>query len=198
MRYNGKELKAGEIDEWTYEDFIDYAYGRGDNLKNTKLWKKTYQFGFVCPDEEGGWLAFAYDGQKYLFLGTFSFDEVFEPEEEDWYDYRFRMMRKADRSDTPEAIGILRDLYLDDRNTDRTPKGVRIAGDPDCISWMIAYWSFTRWNNHGNEPSFDEIDGFQGLVDCITQPESLLDYLVDSGERELADRLYGLHRRYLR
>ena len=198
MRYNGKELKAGEIDEWTYEDFIDYAYGRGDNLKNTRLWKKTYQFGFVCPDEEGGWLAFAYDGQKYLFLGTFSFDEVFEPEEEDWYDYRFRMMRKADRFDTPEAIGILRDLYLDDRNTDRTPKGVRIAGDPDCISWMIDYWGFTRWNNHGNEPSFDEIDGFQGLVDCITQPESLLEYLVDSGERELADRLYGLHRRYLR
>ena len=199
MIHGGKEYRPGPIPEELYEDFIDIAYGRGADLRETRLWKDSYARGFVCPDGYGQWLAFAYDGKHHLFLGTYVFEAVFEPEEEDWYVYRDRRMSEADRAPTDEAIRILRDLYLDERNgKERTPKGVRIAGDPECLRWMADYWSFTRWNEHGNEPCFEEIDGFQGLVDCITQPQSLLDYLVDSGEKELAERLYGLSRRYVR
>ena len=80
MIWKGKRYSKGqEISEWMYEDFIDIAYGRGENLKDTKLWKDSYRYGFVCPDEEGNWIGFAFDGSRYWFLGTHSEDEVFYP-----------------------------------------------------------------------------------------------------------------------
>lgn len=35
-------MKPGIISEWDYEEYIDRAYGRGADLRETKLWKPTY------------------------------------------------------------------------------------------------------------------------------------------------------------
>ena len=51
MIWNGKRYGKGQIiPEAMYEEFIDRSYGTGHNLKETRLWKDTYERGFVCPD----------------------------------------------------------------------------------------------------------------------------------------------------
>ena len=195
-------MKPGIISEWDYEEYIDRAYGRGADLRETKLWKPTYERGFVCPDDSGGWLAFAYDGKRYRFLGTYGFDDVFEPEEEDPYEKRDRMLAEADRASGPDGIDILRELYLDpDFRSETTPIGLRIAEDPDCIRWIKDYWAYVQWNEHGNEASLSEI-GFDGLVQDILDPAYATEYLLcnfpfsTKREMNLADRLKVLNRRY--
>ena len=193
MIHKGMEYRPGEIDEMLYEDFIDIAYGIGDDLRNTKLWRPEYRYGFVCPDEEGGWCAFAYDGSRHLFLGTFATEQVFGPEEEDWYDYRERMYSEADRAPSSEAIEILRKLYLDPRNkVEWSDVGQRIANDGECIRFLTDYWDYVRWCEHGNECSLSEIE-FSGFIDSILEPEYVLDYLQDD---DLKKRLRKLHRKY--
>ena len=202
MNWKGKRYSAGqEISEWLYEDFIDFAYGRGSNLRDTKLWKDSYSYGFVCPDEEGNWIGFAFDGTKHIFLGTFDEEDVFFPEVEDFIDYRERRMREADRLPSVEALEVLRSLYLDPESKDDwTEQGLRIAEDPECMRWFSDYWEYVRLCEHGNECSLSEI-GFQGFVDTVLEPEYVLDYLLYDGEgdresRGLAERLRMLNKRY--
>ncbi len=201
-------MRPGIISEWDYEDYIDRAYGRGADLRETKIWKDSYERGFVCPDGNGDWLAFAYDGKRHRFLGTYGFDDVFgedtNGEEEDWYDYRERMYAMADRTTSADAIGILRNLYTDPRNTGKTAAGMRIANDSECLQLMADYWSYVRWNEHGNECSLSEI-GFEGFVTDILDPGYALNYLMPEGpenagdrEKELAGRLKALHWKYVR
>ena len=202
MIWKGKTYKAGqEISEWMYEDFIDIAYGRGENLKETKLWKDPYRYGFVCPDEEGGWIGFAYDGSRYLFLGTFSEEDVFYPEVEDFYDYSERMLKEADRLPSVEALEVLRTLYLDPRSKDDwTDEGLRMASDPECMRWFSDYWDYVRWCEHGNECSLSEVQ-FKGFVETVMDPGYVLEYLLPEGDEtdtsmELAERLRKLNKRY--
>lgn len=202
MNWKGKEYRKGQIiSEEMYEDFIDIACGRGEGLTGTRLWNDRYKKGFVCPDEEGNWIGFAYDGSRYYFLGTFSEDEVFYPDEEDFYDFRERRMSEADSLPSVEALEVLRSLYLDPRSRkDWTDEGLRMAEDPECLRWFSEYWDYVRWCEHGNECSLSEI-GFQGFADTILEPEYVLDYLLYDGEgdresRGLAERLRLLNERY--
>ncbi len=200
MKLHGKEFKPGPIPEDVYEDFIDIAYGRGDNLKVTKLWKRSYVRGFVCPDGYNKWMAFAYDGRRYLFLGTFSYDEVFAPEEEDWNAYQEWMLSNADRSPSTEAVNVIRALYLDDHNRDiRRPIGEKIFNDQGCLTWFAKYWDYVRWNEHGNECSLSEV-GFDGFIDTFLNPDPYIEYLLPPGDedergKELAAGLMKIHRR---
>ena len=144
-------------------------------------------------------MAFAYDGRNYRFLGTFD-SSIFPEEEEDWYDYQDRMFSEADRSPAPQAIEILRLLYLDENNrSEQTPVGLRIAEDDECRVWMSDYWDYVRWCEHGNECSLSEVR-FEGLVNDILDPTYVLEYLSndeDSREaRGLEKVLRKLNRRY--
>ena len=200
MIYKGKKIRPGVVDEWLYEDFIDIAYGRGENLKNTLLWKDSYERGFVCPDGNGKWLAFAYDGRDHLYLGTFTNDEVFEPEEEDWNDYQDWMFSNADKAPSSEAVNIIRSLYLDERNKGiRRPIGERIFNDQGCLKWFAKYWDYVRWCEHGNECSLSEV-GFDGFIDTFLNPEPYIEYLLPEGDethegKELAASLMRIHKR---
>lgn len=205
MLHYGKEYRKGQfIPESMYEDYLDYAFGRGRTLKGTTLWKDEYDRGFLCPSENSGWEAFAFDGTNHIYLGNFGDDIILQDNYEDnWIDHFEEMCSKADRSNSDEAVRILRDLYLDGRNKDEwTEIGVRIANDAECIDWITEYWSFVRWNNHGNESSFSEIGGFKGLIDCITEPEYVFDELsesIESGDVDAAalkDRLEQICHRY--
>lgn len=185
------------IPEELYEDWIDRAYGTGRNLKDTTLWKRTYQYGFIAPDGDGGWFAFANDGRRCLYLG--SFDDRIIPDEEDWEDYRTEKLMEADVSKPREAIWILRNLYLDQNSKDEwTEKGLRIASDKECLDWFVDYWTFVRWNERGNQCSVLEI-GFTGFIDTILDPGQVSEYLLDAGCDRAVDldtRLSVLARRY--
>ena len=200
MIWKGKEYRKGQIiSEEMYEDFIDIAYGRGEGLKGTRLWKDRYERGFVCPDEAGKWIGFAYDGSRYHFLGTFREDEVFYPEEEDFCDFRERRLSEADRLPSVEALDVLRSLYLDSRSKDDwTDEGLAMAIDPECMVWFSDYWDYVRWCEHGNECSLSEVE-FKGFVDSVMDPQYVLEYLLtDSDDRSegLAKRLRALNSRY--
>ena len=204
MNWKGTRYRKGqEIPEDVYEDFIDIAYGRGENLKDTKLWKDSYRFGFVCPDGNGKWLGFANDGERYLFLGTYSDEDVFQPEEEGWYELQERLMEDIDSKPSSEAVDILRRIYLDPRcRTDWTEEGLRMADDPECMKWFSDYWDYVRWCEHGNECSLSEVQ-FKGFVETVMDPEYVLEYLLPEGDetdtgRELAERLRKLNKRYAR
>ena len=202
MIWKGKEFRPGQIiSEWMYEDFIDIAYGRGANLRDTNLWKDSYRYGFVCPDGDGKWLAFVNDGKNYRFLGTFG-DSIFPPEEEGWYDHEARLFTEADRSPSDKAIDILRRLYLDANNwQEQTAAGLLIAKDPECLQYMADYWSYVRWCEHGNECSLSEVR-FEGFVNDILDPQYVLEYLSndEDGEeaRRLEKELKRLNKRYSR
>lgn len=197
-------IPVGTVSEWVYEEYIDRAYGRGEDLRNTVLWKDSYERGFVCPDEEGGWLAFAYDGRDHFFLGRFG-NEIFPPEEEDIYDREERILGEADRASPEKAIAILRDLYLDpDFRDETTPEGIAIANDPECVKWISDYWAYICWNEHGNQCLPSEVR-FGGFVEDILDPSNALEYLMPDGEDysvpkavSLAGTLKKLHRRYAR
>lgn len=200
LRWKGVTYLPGVvIPEDLYEDFIDRSYGVGYNLMVTRLWNDRYERGFVSPDGDGGWFAFAYDGRRYRYLGWFTSDEILE-EEIDWYDYEYMMEMNADVATPDNAIAILRELYLNENSKSKwTDKGLRIANDTDCLDWFSEYWSFVRWNEHGNQDNISDI-GFTGFIDIILDPEGVSEYLLmsecDRGT-ELEARLSMLHTRYL-
>lgn len=199
LRWHGVTYRPNvAVPEELYEDFIDRAYGQGTNLKDTLLWKDQYERGFTSPDGNGGWYAFAYDGRKYLYLGSFSEEEIID-DFPDWEDYREEMEMKADVSKPKEAIRILRELYLDvNSQREWTGKGRLIADDTDCIDWFVDYWTFVRWNEHGNQCNISEI-GFSGLIDMIVNPDEVSEYLLSSEcdrGTELNARLMELNRRF--
>ena len=122
-----------------------------------------------------------------------------KPYDEEWEDYEDDMLYTADVSLPEKAIGILRALYLDERNgEERKAYQMEIANDSECISFFIDYWEFVRLTEHGNTPSISEI-GFGGFVNMILFPKEYLDYLSDIGGREaenLEKRLIALHGKY--
>jgi len=124
---------------------------------------------------------------------------VFEAEEESWEEYRDRLMAEADGMSATEAVDTLRALYVDPRSKNEwTEAGLDMANDPECLRWFSDYWSYVRWNEHGNECSLSEV-GFGGFVDTILRPEDFKGYLQEGDNREgreLADRLEELNRKY--
>ena len=201
MFWNGKEYRPGIISEMMYEDFIDKAYGRGHDLRDTKLWKKGYVAGFVCPDGNGGFDAFVRLQNGYRYLGCYSYDDLFDEEEENVYDWKNRMLAQADSMPVERGICTLREIYLHPEFRNETSKvGLRIADDPQCMEWFIDYWKYVHWNERGNECFLSEV-GFGGFVDTILDPSYVLEYLLPEGceTRDgeiLAARLRMLNQRY--
>lgn len=170
-------------------------YRRGFDLEDTALWKKSYVGGYVYPNPSGEWDAYADDGKKLKFIGTFPAIQVFKTAD-DWYDFYDMMLLCADIKPTAESIDILRCVYMDPRNDTTFPFGVAVAIDPVCTEWFVDYWDFIRFNEHGNEASFFDLGGFKAFVDTIHYPAQTLEYLYDAGEDELAERLIEISRRY--
>ena len=201
MYWNGKEYRPGIVSEMLYEDYIDKAYGRGHNLRDTKLWRKGYVAGFVCPDGNGRFDAFVRLQSGYRYLGNYSYDDLFEPEVEDAYDWRNRMLALADSQSVEQGIQTLREIYLHpDFRYETSKAGLRMADDPLCMDWFVDYWKYVKWNERGNECSLSEV-GFQGFIDTILDPRYVTEYLLpegcetDEGEM-LARRLEQLNRKY--
>ena len=130
-----------------------------------------------------------------------------------FYTYRRRMNDLANMSPTPEAIQILRELYLlpvqrpdilqvclrpDERPT---ALGTAIVNDPDCLQFFADIWDYNtvKYGGSGNISQF----GMNGFIDMVLNPDDILDYLYSDGEacagseqRNLAIRLTDLNRRY--
>ena len=170
-------------------------YKRGFDLKDTALWKRSYVGGYVYPNVSGEWDAYADDGKKMQYIGSYPATQIFQ-KADDWYDFCDMMLSCADIKPTAESIDILRCVYMDPRNDATSPFGVAVAIDPVCTEFFVDYWDFIRFNEHGNEASFNDIGGFKGLSDIIRYPAETLDYLYDAGEDELAKRLIEISRRY--
>ena len=188
FQYNGKHYVVGPIPEQVYEDFIDYAYGRGDWLGNTKLWKKEYRTGFVCPDGNGGYHAFAEVNGKCLYLGTYNEDETFEPEVPEWEDM---MLEKAYHARPREQMRILREILL---MGEHTPLQEEMANDSEVAQFIEDYWAFVVWNEHGNQSTLDEVGFYPGMLEMILDIEPYHEYL--SYEPNLWERLCKLHQKY--
>ena len=82
----------------------------------------------------------------------------------------WELLELADRSAPDVGIGILRDLYLGDP-WGTTAAGRAIADDPEAIGFLVDYWRYVKWNEHGNEASLSEV-GFEDLADMIIHPAS--------------------------
>ena len=194
--WNGKRYSAGKpIPESVYEDFIDFAYGRGDDLRDTLLWEDAYERGFTCPDGSGGIYAFAVKRGTTYYLGRFGADEVYGPPS--WDEMKEELLNRADRSDPATGIAILRNIYLHPGETS-SAVGRTMADDTEAMGFFADYWDYVTWNEHGNEPALSEV-GFEGFVEMILDPEHFLEYLAaDSSKRSrtLSDRLVRLHGKY--
>ena len=121
-------------------------------------------------------------------------------EYEDVYDRKDRLLRKADSMSTEDAIMTIRGIYLEpELRRFATEKGLEIADDPDCIRWFIDYWDYVRWNEHGNEASFQEME-FDSFVDTIGRPWFAIGYLLGGEhgirEEDLCRRLRELNLRH--
>ena len=170
-------------------------YKRGFDLKDTALWKRSYVGGYVYPNVSGEWDAYADDGKKMNFLGSFPAIQVFKTAD-DGYDFSDMMLSCADIKPTAESIDILRCVYMDPRNDVTSPFGVAVAIDPVCTEWFVDYWDFIRYNERANTPSFFDIKGFHGLADIIRYPAETVEYLYRYDEEQLAKRLIEISRRY--
>ena len=130
------------------------------------------------------------------------FDPRYRDEDEDYYEYRARLLWDADRDNGVFGIELLKFVFLLPEN-DPSPLEVKIAGDGDCFKWICDYWEYVKWKEHGNECCLSEI-GYDGFIDAILDPGNVLEYLLPEGringyedEIDLADRLLALHERYV-
>lgn len=195
--WHEKRYAAGkEIPESVYEQFIDFAYGRGDDLRDTLLWDSSYERGFTCPDGTGGLYAFAVKKGTCYYLGRFGPGDVYGPPS--WDGLKEELLDRADRSDSFTGISLLRDLYLHYPLMGCTDVGMALAGDPEAMRFFADYWDYVRWNEHGNEPALSEV-GFGGFVEMILDPGHFLEYLSNdpsNRSRTLSDELVRLHAKY--
>lgn len=196
LRWNGVTYLPGVvIPEELYEEYIDRAYGRGMNLRDTMIWNDRYIRGFALPDDNCGWLAFAYDGKLYTYLGCFDKEQLDPDTPEE--DKEYELILKANASPPEVSIPILRDLYLCSGEKISSVESA-ISHDDDCINWFIDYWNFVKWYERGNECMISEV-GFEGFIETILDPEDVSSYLKDAdcnNAIELDKRLSKLHKRY--
>ena len=194
--WNGKRYSAGkEIPESVYEEFIDFAYGRGDDLRDTLLWDCSYERGFTCPDGSGGLYAFAVKNGKTYYLGRFGPGDAYGPPS--WDGLKEELLDRADRSDSATGLAYLREIYLHP-GEGASHVGMKIADDPEAMKFFADYWNYVRWNEHGNEPALSEV-GFGGFVEMILDPGHFLEYLSNdpsNRSRTLSDELVRLHAKY--
>lgn len=168
---------------------------KGFDLESTALWRESYVDGYVYPNPSGEWDAYADDGKKMKFIGSYPATAIFQ-KASDWYDFYDMILAVAEMKPSAESIDILRCLYMDPRNDPPSPLGVAVTSDPECREWFVDYWNFVRYNERNNVASFFDIDGFKGFVDIIRYPAQTLDYLYDAGEDGLAERLTDISKRY--
>ena len=188
--YNGKTYTVGPIPESVYEDYIDIGYGQGTWLEDTKLWRPGYVTGFVCPDGRGGYHAFADTGKKYLYLGTYTEEETFEPEIPDWEE---EMLEKARHAKPREQMRILREILLTKPHTGLQEE---MAEDPELSGFIDDYWAYVCWNEHGNQCTLDELGYYPGMLEMVFDIEPYREYL-EPYEPELWKRLTKLHEKYV-
>ncbi len=73
------------------------------------------------------------------------------------------------------------------------PNLTRYAADSDVFAWICDYWDYVKWNEHGNELSYDELAFDGGFADIIREvvfdPTGIIEYL-GGGEKpdKLSDR----------
>lgn len=112
----------------------------------------------------------------------------------------YEMMNQADSTSRP--MSILLECY--NKYEDHTSQADAIANDKEALAWLDDYWEYVCWNERGNEPSMDEVGGFKGMVEYITDPEMAgraIDYLqyddeIDEDAQNLIDRLKQITSRY--
>ena len=79
--------------------------------------------------------------------------------------------------------------------------------DAEAVQWLQDYWNYVQMVEHGNEPSFNEIGGWDGLAQAFTDEDifnQTVGYLSDdvnasdpdSDAGQLLERLKGLKQRY--
>lgn len=99
---------------------------------------------------------------------------------------------EADRMNRP--IRLLLDVYRKYQSKDSLAD--RVAEDEEALDWLDDYWTYVRWNEHGNESSIEEVGGFVGFAQTFLYADQFIDYLmyddydkIDDRERDLIDRL---------
>ncbi len=72
----------------------------------------------------------------------------------------------------------------------KDPALSRFANDSDVFAWICDYWDYVKWNEHGNELSYDELafeGGFGDIVrEIVYDPGNIIEYL---GGWTVADKL---------
>lgn len=70
------------------------------------------------------------------------------------------------------------------------PNLARFAEDTEVFAWICDYWDYVRWNEHGNNLSYDELafqGGFGDMVrEIVYDPGDIIEYL---GGRTASDKL---------
>lgn len=61
------------------------------------------------------------------------------------------------------------------------PSLARFANDSDVFAWICDYWDYVKWNEHGNELSYNELafeGGFGDIIrEIVYDPGNIIEYL---------------------
>lgn len=95
-----------------------------------------------------------------------------------------------------EAMSILRERCRRDHSPDRE---MRILMDSqEHFDWLVRYWQFVKWNEHGNEASLGEDVCYCGLLRMFLDPDEMgyaYEYLT---EGEIDGRYGDVYNHYIR
>lgn len=112
----------------------------------------------------------------------------------------YDMIHQADNTSRP--MSILLECY--NKYENHTSEADAIANDKEALDWLDDYWEYVCSVEHGNQGSIEEIGGFIGMAETITNPEiagGVIDYLqyddeIDEDAQNLIDRLRQITSRY--
>lgn len=112
----------------------------------------------------------------------------------------YDMLHQADGTSRP--MSILLECY--NRYENHTSEADSIANDKEALDWLDDYWEYVCWNERGNQIGMEELGGFKGMAETITNPsfaQQVIDYLqyddeIDEDAQNLIDRLKQITSRY--
>ena len=112
----------------------------------------------------------------------------------------YDMLHQADSTSRP--MSILLECY--NKYENHTSEADAIANDKEALDWLDDYWEYVCWTERGNQIGMEELGGFNGMAETITNPsfaQQVIDYLqyddeIDEDTQNLIDRLKQITARY--
>lgn len=106
----------------------------------------------------------------------------------DVYDGLSIVETMVDKFNDKRGISLLKFMFIVEASTQDIQKFQPMLDDENVYNWIVDYWGYVHWNEHGDECALSEV-GYGRFLWGILEPENYIKCLSDGNSNPVAKKL---------